>query len=296
MRKSDVESDRWRADFAGPPVGGFHDAGAATSHDHGAAVRTTQPGTADDAAQLPGGLVVAALRQQALGNDVPAAESDVVRRESELPIDRRQPPLRRRALVDPRAAEDDDRIGDVMLSQKRLRLEIFELQPQAARFVFLQEAQVFIGRAVAAAAADSPDRLLRSRIVVRRLGMPPGKGLAALGMRRTRRRIGRSVHLARRRVFFAVGDDLDNAFCDPRRVMRAFGKHVMVASQAHGRCLDVGESGRKLEDFGHLCIVEATQNPADIFLRKHVRPACVSGINEPCSDTARAELICVNLG
>lgn len=101
--------------------------------------------------------------------------------------------------------------------------------------------------------------------------------------------IGGPDRLPRPRLFFIGGNDFDDVFNDARHMMGALDEYVMIAGQTHGRGLDIGKYGRKLQYLSQLLVGEAAKNSSDDFLREHVEPASVKeergsqGVRRPYS-------------
>jgi hypothetical protein len=93
---------------------------------------------------------------------------------------------RRRRLGNAGAAEDDDRVGDIVLAEQRLRLLVVEQQPRAAHVVAGEEIGIAIGLAIARAVDDRADLGRRRRVLGGRLGPPLRQRLMALAARRRR--------------------------------------------------------------------------------------------------------------
>src|SRR4051794_13128669 len=66
LRQRDTEPDRFRADIAGAPVGGLHDAGTAAGHHHDAAADRQIAAMPDQSPERARNIVISALGEDAL--------------------------------------------------------------------------------------------------------------------------------------------------------------------------------------------------------------------------------------
>lgn len=125
----DVETDRLGPDVVGAAIGGLHHTRATARHDDHATVVGPFARLGDETPERASDVVVATLRQDALGAGQAYREHRFrwIRR----PLDAQalDLPRRRRGLGDARSAEDDDRVLDAMLLEQRLGLQVVELEP-----------------------------------------------------------------------------------------------------------------------------------------------------------------------
>ena len=99
-------------------------------------------------------VIIPALRRDAPGDVEPPLELGILGVGGERIGQCRGGSRRDGRLRDAGAAEHDDRVGDFVLVEQRLRLQVIEHQPHAAHVAALQEIRIAIGPAVARAVDD----------------------------------------------------------------------------------------------------------------------------------------------
>jgi hypothetical protein len=172
-------------------IGRLHDAGPAAGHDAGAARAAIGAGAADQPAEGARDLVVVAGLGEAPGRDELLLRVGIGGIGCRGNRRRLEPAPRGLRLGHAGASEHHDGMADVVLPQKRLGLEVFELQAQAARQLPIEETEILAGFAIAVARQDAGHRLGGAGIVMQGFGMLAGQRATAF----VRRRFGHPVRI-----------------------------------------------------------------------------------------------------
>ena len=145
----------------------------------------------DQPAEGAGDVVVAALGQDTPGDGKPAGKAGILRRGGQFQDQLVHTLGRRRRLGDARRTEDDHRVVDAFFLKQLLRLQIVELQADAAHVAASKEGRIFIGGTIGGARQNLRDPFRRAGVLLGRLG------LEIRQRRLARARIGRRRHARR---------------------------------------------------------------------------------------------------
>src|SRR5207237_9009223 len=134
----------------------------------------------DEQAELARDIVITAVDRDLPSNVEAALQIGIVRGGSSGRGELLSGAMRDRGLGDAGTAEHDDRVRNIMLVEKGLRLQIIEHQAHAAHIGTLQEIGIAVGPAIARAGDDRLDPGRRRGVVGARVWPVVGQGPLAL--------------------------------------------------------------------------------------------------------------------
>ena len=148
MRQLDVQADGFRPDIECAAVGRFHQSRSAACHDHDRGCSGGASGVANQPAEFPRHVVVVAFGHNALGGRQADQQFGIVGIAACRNAERFDVAARGGRLGNARAAENHNRVVDVLVGEDDVGLEIFDFQPRTAYVGPRDELGIVVGKPI----------------------------------------------------------------------------------------------------------------------------------------------------
>ena len=148
VRQLDVQADGFRPDIECATVGRFHQSRSTACHDHNRGCSGGASGVANQPAEFPRHLVVVAFGHNAFGGRQADRQFGIAGIAAYGSAKRFDVAARGGRLGNARAAENHNRVVDVLVGEDDIGLEIFDFQPRAAYIRPRDEFGIVVGKPV----------------------------------------------------------------------------------------------------------------------------------------------------